>query len=261
MSKYKIVFVRHGESEWNRLNLFTGWYDCDLSAIGRGEAQKAGKSIKGTSSRSHFPLVSHFWLYFSKLKVGSKITLREASFVNQVSMYLMLFLEAGIRFDEAYTSVLSRANQTCHEILHILGQKDIPIHYSWKLNERHYGDLTGQSKKEAVIEFGAEQVLLWRRSYSTAPPPISKKNPYYNRIRKVHTRNCNFLHEFCFRIHGLRTFRKRSFRIPNRLKWLLKIAHCHIGRLWSSRRLNPGKPCLSPRMEIYYADSSNISTI
>jgi len=138
MSKFKIVFVRHGESEWNRLNLFTGWYDCDLSAIGRGEAQKAGKAIK----------------------------------------------EAGIRFDEAYTSVLSRANQTCHEILHILGQTDIPIHYSWKLNERHYGDLTGQSKKEAVLEFGAEQVLLWRRSYSTPPPPISKKNPYYNRIRK-----------------------------------------------------------------------------
>lgn len=49
MSKYKIVFVRHGESEWNKLNLFTGWYDCDLSEVGRLEAAAAGKAIKGMS--------------------------------------------------------------------------------------------------------------------------------------------------------------------------------------------------------------------
>jgi 2,3-bisphosphoglycerate-dependent phosphoglycerate mutase len=57
----------------------------------------------------------------------------------------LLSLDAGIRFDTAYTSLLSRANQTCDIILNELGQTDIPVNYSWKLNERHYGELTGQS--------------------------------------------------------------------------------------------------------------------
>lgn len=89
--------VRHGESEWNKLNLFCGWYNADLSDRGRSEAAQAGKALK----------------------------------------------DAGYKFDIAYTSVLKRANDTLAGILKELGQDDIPQVKTWRLNERHYGGLTG----------------------------------------------------------------------------------------------------------------------
>lgn len=95
--KYKIVMVRHGESEWNKLNLFCGWYNAELSERGRNEAFKAGQALK----------------------------------------------DAGYKFDAAYTSVLKRANDTLDGILKELGQENIPINKTWRLNERHYGGLTG----------------------------------------------------------------------------------------------------------------------
>ncbi|HEX5394638.1 MAG TPA: 2,3-diphosphoglycerate-dependent phosphoglycerate mutase [Rhodocyclaceae bacterium] len=125
---YKIVFLRHGESTWNKENRFTGWTDVDLTELGVQEAVAAGKLLK----------------------------------------------EKGFRFDMAFTSVLKRANKTLNMVLEQLDQLWIPVEHSWRLNERHYGDLQGLNKAETAAKFGDEQVLIWRRAYDTAPPAIKE---------------------------------------------------------------------------------------
>ena len=128
----KLVFARHGESEWNKANLFTGWADVDLSEKGTQQAIDAGKLIK----------------------------------------------EAGIEFDQAYTSVLTRAIKTTNLALEAAGQLWVPVEKSWRLNERHYGGLTGQNKAEAAEKWGDEQVHIWRRSYDVLPPAMAKDDQY-----------------------------------------------------------------------------------
>ena len=120
----KLVLIRHGQSEWNLSNQFTGWVDVDLSEKGVEEAKKAGELIK----------------------------------------------EAGLEFDQAYTSVLTRAIKTLHYALEVSGQLWIPETKTWRLNERHYGALQGLNKKETAEKYGDEQVHIWRRSYDTLPP-------------------------------------------------------------------------------------------
>ena len=120
----KLVFIRHGQSEWNLKNLFTGWVDVNLSEKGEQEAKEAGRKLK----------------------------------------------EAGIEFDQAYTSVLTRAIKTLHFALEESGQLWVPETKTWRLNERHYGALQGQNKAEAAEKFGEEQVHIWRRSYDVLPP-------------------------------------------------------------------------------------------
>lgn len=127
----KLVFARHGLSEWNALNQFTGWVDVDLSETGVEEAQAAGKKL----------------------------------------------LDAGIEFDVAYTSVLTRAIKTCHYILEGSNQLWVPEYKSWRLNERHYGALQGLNKQETADKYGDDQVQLWRRSYDTLPPLLSSDDP------------------------------------------------------------------------------------
>ena len=129
----KLVFARHGQSEWNKANLFTGWADVDLSEKGIQQAIDAGKLIK----------------------------------------------EAGIEFDQAYTSVLKRAIKTTDLALEACDQLWIPVEKSWRLNERHYGGLTGKNKAEAAEKFGDEQVHIWRRSFDVAPPQVEKDSPMY----------------------------------------------------------------------------------
>ncbi|XP_033342093.1 phosphoglyceromutase 78 [Megalopta genalis] len=138
MSKYTIVMVRHGESEWNKLNLFCGWYDADLSDKGKTEAVSAGKAIK----------------------------------------------EAGLTFDIAHTSVLTRAQETLKSILKESNQENIPVSKTWRLNERHYGGLTGMNKAETAAKYGEEQVQIWRRSFDIPPPPMEKDHKYYETIVK-----------------------------------------------------------------------------
>lgn len=128
----KLVFARHGESEWNKANLFTGWADVDLSEKGTQQAIDAGKLIK----------------------------------------------EAGIEFDLAFTSVLKRAIKTTNLALEAADQLWVPVEKSWRLNERHYGGLTGLNKAEAAAEFGDEQVHIWRRSYDTLPPEMAKDHEH-----------------------------------------------------------------------------------
>ena len=131
----KLVLVRHGQSEWNLSNQFTGWTDVDLSDNGIKEAIEAGKVLK----------------------------------------------ENGYTFDVAYTSVLKRANHTLDLILNELGL-DIPINYSWRLNERHYGALQGLNKQETADKYGDEQVHIWRRSYDVQPPALEDNDERYKEM-------------------------------------------------------------------------------
>jgi 2,3-bisphosphoglycerate-dependent phosphoglycerate mutase len=138
MAPYKIVMVRHGESEWNEKNLFCGWYDANLSEKGKQEALNAGKALK----------------------------------------------DAGYKFDVAYTSVLTRAQNTLQSILNEIGQTDLPVVKTWRLNERHYGGLTGLNKAETAAKYGDEQVAIWRRSFDIPPPPMEADHSYYENIVK-----------------------------------------------------------------------------
>ncbi|MDR0899622.1 MAG: 2,3-diphosphoglycerate-dependent phosphoglycerate mutase [Lactobacillaceae bacterium] len=120
----KLVLIRHGQSEWNALNLFNGWIDTKLSPVGVEQAKKAGQAVAAE----------------------------------------------GIEFDQAYTSVLTRAITTLHYALEEANQLWIPEEKAWQLNERHYGALQGLNKDDARAKWGADQVQLWRRSYDTLPP-------------------------------------------------------------------------------------------
>lgn len=87
--------------------------------------------------------------------------------------------DAGYKFDVAFTSVLTRAQQTLDEVLVALGQRGLETVRSWRLNERHYGGLTGLNKAETAEKYGEEQVMKWRRGYDVPPPPIDCENQYF----------------------------------------------------------------------------------
>ena len=90
-----------------------------------------------------------------------------------------LLKKKNYHFDIAYTSLLKRANDTLTYILEELNEKNIPVHYSYKLNERHYGALQGLNKDETRKKYGEEQVRLWRRSTNVRPPELTKDDPRY----------------------------------------------------------------------------------
>jgi len=90
---------------------------------------------------------------------------------------------AGKVFDVAHSSLLQRANKTCQKILEMTGS-DCEMKRTWRLNERHYGGLTGSNKLEAVEKFGAEQVQIWRRSFATPPPTMEEGHEYFQTIQK-----------------------------------------------------------------------------
>ena len=94
-----------------------------------------------------------------------------------------LLKKHGFKFDVAYTSVLKRANHTLDIILKEL-KLDIPVNYSWRLNERHYGALQGLNKDETREKYGEEQVKIWRRSYDTRPPELKSDDPRYISMQK-----------------------------------------------------------------------------
>jgi len=127
-----LVLLRHGQSQWNLENRFTGWVDVDLTAEGEAQARKGGELIKA----------------------------------------------AGIDLDEAYTSVQTRAIRTCNLALDAAGQSFVPVTKDWRLNERHYGGLTGLNKAETAVLHGEEQVTIWRRSYDIPPPELAAGSEY-----------------------------------------------------------------------------------
>jgi len=128
----QLVLVRHGQSQWNLENRFTGWWDVDLSEQGVSEARAAGALLR----------------------------------------------ERGFEFDRCFTSVLTRAIRTLHLMLHELDSLWLPVAKDWRLNERHYGGLTGLNKQEMIEKVGAEQVKIWRRSYDIPPPPLPHDSEY-----------------------------------------------------------------------------------
>jgi 2,3-bisphosphoglycerate-dependent phosphoglycerate mutase len=132
MSIGKLILLRHGESEWNAKNLFTGWVDVRLSALGETEARRGGALLK----------------------------------------------EKGLLPDVLHTSLLRRAIHTAQLALDECDRHWIPVHRTWRLNERHYGALQGKDKKETLATYGEQQFKLWRRSFDVPPPPIEDNNQY-----------------------------------------------------------------------------------
>lgn len=134
----KLVLLRHGESQWNLENRFTGWTDVDLTPKGVEEAHEAARLLK----------------------------------------------EGGYTFDVAYTSLLKRAIRTLWIVQDDMDLMWLPVHRSWRLNERHYGALQGLNKAETAAKYGDAQVLVWRRSYSDPPPaldPGDERHPSHDR--------------------------------------------------------------------------------
>lgn len=92
--------------------------------------------------------------------------------------------DADYTFDVAHTSVLTRAQETLKAILKEINQENLPVHKTWRLNERHYGGLTGMNKAETAAKYGEEQVQIWRRSFDVPPPPMEPDHKYYDTIVK-----------------------------------------------------------------------------
>lgn len=122
----QLILLRHGESEWNAKNLFTGWVDVQLSEKGNVEAKRGGQLLK----------------------------------------------ERGLLPNVVHTSLLRRAINTSQIALDECERSWIPVHRSWRLNERHYGALQGKDKAQTLAQYGEEQFALWRRSFDVPPPPI-----------------------------------------------------------------------------------------
>ena len=122
-----LALLRHGQSQWNLENRFTGWVDVDLTAEGEAQARTAGDKLA----------------------------------------------ESGVAFDKLFTSVQTRAIRTGTLALERAKLAWLPVERSWRLNERHYGALTGLDKAETAKRHGDEQVKVWRRSYDTPPPPLA----------------------------------------------------------------------------------------
>lgn len=126
-------------------------------------------------------LVRHgesIWNLENKFTGWTDVGLSEKGIVEAKEAGIIL-KEKGYTFDIAYTSVLKRANDTLYYILEELRETNIPINYSWKLNERHYGALQGFNKDYAKQKYGEEQVFLWRRSVSVRPPELDINDPRY----------------------------------------------------------------------------------
>ena len=143
---FKLVLLRHGQSQWNLENKFTGWTDVPLSPKGIEEARKAGRILK----------------------------------------------QHNYSFDIAYTSVLKRAIHTLWLALEEMDQFWIPVKKSWRLNERHYGDLQGLNKAETAQKHSEEQVHIWRRSFATRPPLLKdgdERLPEYEEKYKLFDKN------------------------------------------------------------------------
>ncbi len=98
--------------------------------------------------------------------------------VPQQAIDSIKLIKAGIEFDQTYTSVLKRAIKTTNLALEASDQLWVPVEKSWRLNERHYGGLTGKNKAEAAEQFGDEQVHIWRRSYDVLPPAMDRDDEH-----------------------------------------------------------------------------------
>ena len=129
---HTLILLRHGNSDWNQKNLFTGWVDVRLSEQGVTEAKRAGE----------------------------------------------LLAASGLKPTVLFTSVLTRAIQTANLALEVADRLWIPVHRSWRLNERHYGALQGLDKAETLEKYGPDKFMEWRRSFDVPPPPLDDDAEY-----------------------------------------------------------------------------------
>jgi 2,3-bisphosphoglycerate-dependent phosphoglycerate mutase len=90
----------------------------------------------------------------------------------------LLLADKGVLPDVVHTSLQTRAIRTAEIALHAMGRSWLPVRRHWRLNERHYGELTGKNKAETAAKYGDDQVLVWRRSYDVPPPPIEDDNSF-----------------------------------------------------------------------------------
>lgn len=127
-----LILVRHGQSQWNLENRFTGWWDVDLTEKGVAEAKAAGA----------------------------------------------LMAEKGVLPTAAFTSFQTRAIKTLNLALEEAGRLWLPVTKDWRLNERHYGGLTGLNKQETRDKHGDDQVHIWRRSFDVPPPEMESGSEY-----------------------------------------------------------------------------------
>ena len=137
----KLILLRHGQSQWNLENRFTGWCDADLTKHGENEAKKAGNLIK----------------------------------------------MKNITFNFAFTSFQRRAINTLSNLIEELDKPIKNVTRAWQLNERHYGALQGLNKAEMANKHGEKQIMIWRRSYDTPPPPLDNKNPNHPKNMKIYS--------------------------------------------------------------------------
>jgi 2,3-bisphosphoglycerate-dependent phosphoglycerate mutase len=128
----RLILVRHGQSQWNLENRFTGWWDVDLTPKGEDEARAAGA----------------------------------------------LLAEKGLLPTLAFTSLQTRAIRTLHLALEACQRLWIPETKDWRLNERHYGGLTGLDKAQTAAKHGDDQVKIWRRSFDIPPPLLDKGSEF-----------------------------------------------------------------------------------
>lgn len=145
----KLIMIRHGESAWNKLNLFTGWVDIPLSPKGIEESLKAGKLIKD------IPIDIVITSPLMRAQMTAFLAMSEHS-----SGKVPLILHPGEGKMEEWAQIYSEEAQA----------QCIPVIRSWELNERMYGKLQGLNKAETIAKFGKEQVQIWRRSFDVAPP-------------------------------------------------------------------------------------------
>jgi 2,3-bisphosphoglycerate-dependent phosphoglycerate mutase len=132
----RLVLLRHGNSEWNLSNRFTGWTDISLNEDGLKQAILAGQRLAAE----------------------------------------------GITFDEVHTSVLLRTQQTADNLLAALSQSLLPRFSTWRLNERHYGQLQGMDKQAIFAIWGEQSSRSWWRGYFEPPPPLDIDDPRHPRF-------------------------------------------------------------------------------
>lgn len=147
--KSKLILMRHGQSEWNKQNLFTGWVDIPLSVEGVQEALRAGKKI------ANLPIDIIFVSSLIRAQMTAMLAMTEHK-----GGKVPVVMHKGEGKLEEWSQIHNPNVQ----------DKIIPVFKSWELNERMYGKLQGLNKQETIDKFGADQVKIWRRSYDVAPP-------------------------------------------------------------------------------------------
>lgn len=144
----KLILIRHGQSVWNKKNVFTGWVDVPLSREGVGEALKAGEQIAGIE----------FDVIFTSVQIRAIETAMIAMAANNSQKTPVVIHTEGKMAE--WTTIYNDA----------MSRNVIPVYRDWHLNERYYGELQGKNKAETAEVYGEEQVHIWRRSYDVAPP-------------------------------------------------------------------------------------------